>query len=211
MASPAAKPKYDPFIQCRQRYAAVLREAFHQEPFLSVTDWAVENRYLTGAESGRYNPDRCPYQRAIQDCFNDPEVREVTWQSAERVGKSTVGANILGYVIDREPTDVLWVMPSREAMADFLKDELEPMIRANPSLEKKIGLGGQPRQLGRTNNTRLKSFVGGTATFVGGASAAPLAFRTVKIVILDEVDKNRVDLRQKLCSLDNAKALLKSS
>ena len=113
MASLAAKPKYDPFIQCRQRYAAVLRDAFHQEPFLSVTDWAVENRYLTGAESGRYNPDRCPYQRAIQDCFNDPEVREVTWQSAERVGKSTVGANILGYVIDREPTDVLWVMPSR--------------------------------------------------------------------------------------------------
>jgi len=102
-----------------------------------------------------------------------------------------VGANILGYVIDREPTDVLWVMPSREAMADFLKDELEPMIRANPRLEKKIGLGRQPRQLDRTNNTRRKSFAGGTATFVGGASAAPLAFRTVKIVILDEVDKLR--------------------
>src|SRR6516162_8923384 len=191
MASPAAKPKYDPFIQCRQRYAAVLRDAFHQEPFLSVTDWAAENRYLTGAESGRYNPDRCPYQRAIQDCFNDPEVREVTWQSAERVGKSTVGANILGYVIDREPTDVLWVMPSREAMADFLKDEIEPMIRANPSLEKKIGLGKQPRQLGRTNNTRRKSFLGGTATFVGGASASPLAFRTVRVIILDEIDKLR--------------------
>ena len=76
-------------------------------------------------------------------------------------------------------------------MADFLKDEIEPMIRANPSLEKKIGLGRQPRQLGRTNNTRRKSFAGGTATFVGGASAAPLAFRTVKIVILDEVDKLR--------------------
>ena len=86
---------------------------------------------------------------------------------------------------------MLWVMPSRGAMADFLKDELEPMIRANPSLEKKIGLGRQPRQLGRTNNTRRKSLAGGTATFVGGASAAPLAFRTVKIFILDEVDKLR--------------------
>ena len=170
---------------------AAVREGFHQTPFLSVTDWTAQNRFLTGAESGRYNPIRCPYQRAIQDAFNDLEVREITWQSAERCGKSTVGANILGYVIDREPTDILWVMPSREAMADFLKDELEPMIRANPSLEKKIGLGRQPRQLGRTNNTRRKSFAGGTATFVGGASAAPLAFRTVKIVILDEVDKLR--------------------
>jgi phage terminase large subunit GpA-like protein len=116
----------------------------------------------------------------------------IRWQSAERVGKSTVGANILGYVIDREPCDLLWVMPSREAMADFLKDEIEPMIRANPSLEKKIGLGRQPRQLGRTNNTRRKSFQGGTATFVGGASASPLAFRTVRVVVLDEIDKLRI-------------------
>jgi phage terminase large subunit GpA-like protein len=164
----------------------------HQEPFLSVTDWAAQNRFLTGAESGRYNPLRCPYQRVVQDAFNDPEVREITWQSAERCGKSTVGANILGYVIDREPTDLLWVMPRRESMSDFLKDELEPMIRANPSLEKKIGLGRQPRALGRTNNTRRKSFVGGTATFVGGASASPLAFRTVQIIVLDEIDKLRV-------------------
>jgi phage terminase large subunit GpA-like protein len=34
--------------------------------------------------------------------------------------------------------------------------------------------------------------LGGTATFVGGASASPLAFRTVWIVILDEIDKLRV-------------------
>jgi phage terminase large subunit GpA-like protein len=171
---------------------AAVREAFHQEPYLSVTDWAAQHRVLTGAESGRYNPLRCPYQRAIQDCFADPEVREITWQSAERVGKSTVGANVLGYIIDRAPTDLLWVMPSREGMADLLKDELEPMIRANPVLANKIGLGKQPRQLGKTNNTRRKSFAGGTLTFVGGASASPLAFRTVQCIILDEVDKLRV-------------------
>jgi phage terminase large subunit GpA-like protein len=128
MAIPALKPKHEAL--CAQRYAAVLAEAFHQQPFLSVTDWASENRHLTGAESGRYNSLRCPYQRAIQDAFNDPEVREITWQSAERVGKSTVGANVLGYIIDRELTDLLWMMPSRESMSDFLKDEIEPMIRA---------------------------------------------------------------------------------
>jgi phage terminase large subunit GpA-like protein len=116
-------------------------------------------------------------------------VREITWQSAERVGKSTVGANVLGYILDLEPCDLLWVMPSREAMSDFLKDEIEPMIRANPTLERKIGLGRQRRVLGRTNNIRRKSFPGGTATFVGGASASPLAFRTVRVVVLDEIDK----------------------
>ena len=169
-----------------QLFAAV-REGFHQEPFLSVTDWAAQNRFLTGAESGRYNPNRCPYQRAIQDCFNDPEIREITWQAGERVGKSTVASNCLGYLIDREPANVLWVMPSREGVADFLKDELEPMLRDSPALYRKVSAGRT--STGRTNNIRRKTFLGGVATFVGGGSAAPLAFRTVRVVILDEIDK----------------------
>ena len=166
---------------------AAIRQGFHQEPFLSVTDWAAANRFLTGADSGRYDPRRCPYQRTIQDCFNDPEVREVTWQAAERIGKSTVGSNILGYLIDRAPASCLWVMPSREGVADFLKDEIEPMLRDSPVLYRKVSAGRT--STGRTNNIRRKTFLGGVATFVGGGSASPLAFRTVKVVFLDEVDK----------------------
>jgi phage terminase large subunit GpA-like protein len=110
--------------------------------------------------------------------------------SAERVGKSTVGANILGYIIDREPCGILWVLPSRESVSDYLKDEVEPMIRASPSLWSKVSAGRT--STGRTNNIRRKTFSGGVATFVGGGSASPLAFRTVRIVILDEIDKFKV-------------------
>jgi phage terminase large subunit GpA-like protein len=170
-----------------RRLFAAVREAFHQEPFLSVTDWAAEHRFLTGAEAGRYDPRRCPYQRAIQDAFNDPEVREISWQAGERVGKSTVGANVLGYIIDRSPCNCLWVMPSREAVQDFLKDEVEVMLRESPTLEKKVSTGRT--STGRTNNIRRKTFLGGVATFVGGGSASPLAFRTVKTIFLDEIDK----------------------
>jgi phage terminase large subunit GpA-like protein len=171
----------------QSRLFEAVRAGFHQEPFLSVTDWASRNRYLTGAESGRYNPGRCRYQTEIQDAFNDPEVREITWQSAERVGKSTVGANVLGYIIDREPCGLLWVMPSREAVSDYLKDEVEPMIRSSPVLWRKVTAGRTSQ--GKTNNIRRKTFLGGVCTFVGGGSASPLAFRTVRVVILDEIDK----------------------
>jgi hypothetical protein len=71
-------------IEFESRLLSAIQEGFHQEPFLSVTDWAAQHRFLTGAESGRYNPSRCPYQQAIQDRYNDPEVREITWMSAER-------------------------------------------------------------------------------------------------------------------------------
>jgi phage terminase large subunit GpA-like protein len=172
------------------RLFGAVREGFHHEPFLSVTEWASQHRYLTGSEAGRYNPLRCPYQAAIQDAFNDPEVREVSWMAAERVGKSTVGGNILGFVIAREPCGVLWVMPSRESVSDYLKDEIEPMLRASPLLFGKVSSGRT--SLGKTNNARRKTFPGGSVTFVGGGSANPLAFRTVKIVILDEIDKFKV-------------------
>jgi phage terminase large subunit GpA-like protein len=154
-----------------------------------VTAWAEANRYLseTGTEFGRYRASRCPYQAAIQDSFADPEVREITWMAAERLGKSTVASNVLGYIIDRAPCSVLWVLPSREAMADFLKDELEPMFAASPVLKAKIAAGRVGK--GRTNNIRRKTFQGGVATFVGGGSSGPLAFRTVRTVVLDELDK----------------------
>ena len=170
-----------------RRLLAAVYDGFHQPAFISVTDWAAQNRLLTGAEAGHYDPGRCAYQRAIQDAYNDSEVREVTWMSAERVGKSTVGANVLAFIIACEPTNVLWVMPSREGVADFLKDELEPMFRSSPALWKKVSAGRT--STGRTNNIRRKTFLGGTATFVGGGSASPLAFRTVRVVFLDEVDK----------------------
>lgn len=173
------------------RIAATLREKFKVEPFQSVTDWAAENRYLsqTGAEFGRYRPDRCPYQRAIQDAFNDPEVREVTWQAAERLGKSTVGANVLGFIIDKAPCSVLWCMPSRESVGDFLKDELEPIFAASPRLKAKMKAGAVGT--GRTNSIRRKTFQNGVVSFVGGGSSTAVSFRTVKVVVLDELDKLR--------------------
>jgi phage terminase large subunit GpA-like protein len=182
-----AKVRERTLAEFDQRLLAAIHEGFDQPAFVTVTDWASQHRFLTGAESGRYNPNRCPYQRAIQDCFNDPEIREITWQAGERVGKSTVASNCLGYLIDREPANVLWVMPSREGVADFLKDELEPMLRDSPALYRKVSAGRT--STGRTNNIRRKTFLGGVATFVGGGSAAPLAFRTVRVVILDEIDK----------------------
>ena len=170
---------------------AIVRDVFCRERPETVTQWAESNRILaeSGAESGRYRASRCPYQRAIMDAFNDPEVREISWMAGERLGKSTVAANVLGFTIDRAPCSVLWVMPSREAMADFLKDELEPMIAASPRLKAKVAAGQTSK--GRTNNIRRKTFAGGVCTFVGGGSATAVAFHTVRVVVLDELDKLR--------------------
>ena len=182
-----AEIRQSALAEFNRRLLEATRIGFHVEPFLSVTDWASQHRYLAGSEAGLYNPRRCAYQMEIQNAYNDPEVREVSVMSAERIGKSTIGANVLGYIIDREPCGVLWVMPSREAVSDYLKDEVEPMIRSSPVLWRKVTAGRTSQ--GKTNNIRRKTFLGGVCTFVGGGSASPLASRTVRVAILDETDK----------------------
>jgi phage terminase large subunit GpA-like protein len=150
------------------------------------------NRFLpeTSNEAGRWHAGRLSYQVGIQDCFADPRVRELTVCGAERTGKTTIASNCVGYAIDRKPGSILWVMPSREAMADLLSDEIAPMIEASVVLRSKVGVGSH--HIGKTNNVRRKSFVGGTLTCVGGGSSGQVAFRSAKFVILDEVDKLKI-------------------
>jgi phage terminase large subunit GpA-like protein len=153
-----------------------------------VTEWAETNRNLpqTASEPGRYRASRCPYQAGIQDAVNDPLVRQITVVAAERVGKSTIAANILGYLIDRRPCGVLWVMPNQMAMTDFVRDEIEPMVEGSVRLRKKVGAGTYHEG---GNSVRRKSFEGGFVTFVGGGSPTNIAFRTVKVAVIDETDK----------------------
>src|ERR1700737_1013989 len=82
----------------------VIREKLEVLPYLSVSDWAAEHRYLpeTSNEAGRWHPGRLPYQCGIMDVFADPRVREIPLCGAERIGKTTVASCILGYVIDRK-------------------------------------------------------------------------------------------------------------
>lgn len=169
------------------RMFAVARDGFTQLPYLSVSEWASQNRILQGSEAGKFNVDRCRYQTEIMDAFTDDEVREISWQAAERTGKSTVASNILGFCIDRNPCGILWVGASRESVGDFLKDEVEAMVRESIVLQRKMSAGRVGT--GKTSNIRRKTFAGGVATFVGAGSPAPLASKTCRVVILDEIDK----------------------
>jgi phage terminase large subunit GpA-like protein len=75
-------------------------------------------------------------------------------------------------------------------MQDLLADEIAPMIEASVVLRSKVGVGSH--RVGKTNNVRRKSFVGGTLTCVGGGSSGQVAFRSAKYVVLDEVDKLKI-------------------
>lgn len=158
-------------------------------PVLTVSQWADEYRRLSpeaSAEPGRWNTDRAPYQRAIMDAVNDARCEDIIIMSSAQVGKTELILNIIGYYIDYDPSPILALQPTLEMAQTFSKDRLAPMLRDTPALKGKVK-DARSRDLG--NTILHKTFPGGHITMVGANSAAGLASRPIKVVLMDEVDR----------------------
>lgn len=81
---------------------------------------------------------------------------------------------------------MLVVQPTIEMGQTFSKDRLAPMIRDTPALTDKVW-DVKSRTSG--NTILHKAFPGGHVTIAGANSAASLASRPVRIVLMDEIDR----------------------
>jgi phage terminase large subunit GpA-like protein len=125
-------------------------------------------------------------QRGIMDAVSSPAVEQVVVMSSVQVGKTEVINNTVGYYIDQDPAPMLLIQPTLEIGKAWSKDRLAPMVRDTPRLRGKIE---DPRSRDSGNTIFHKVFPGGHITIAGANSAASLASRPVRIVLLDEVDR----------------------
>lgn len=158
-------------------------------PKLTVSQWADNYRVLSreaSAEPGRWRTERAPYMRDIMDAVNDANIEEIIIMSSAQVGKTELLLNIIGFYIDYDPSPILCMQPNLELAQTFSKDRLAPMIRDTPALRGKV----KDARTRDSGNTILhKVFPGGHITMVGANSAAGLASRPIKIVLMDEIDR----------------------
>src|SRR3989338_5204196 len=81
--------------------------AFDPPPRQTVSEWADENRRLSSeasAEAGEWRTDRAPYQRAIMDALTpNSRFERVVVMAASQTGKTELGLNFCGYIVDRDP------------------------------------------------------------------------------------------------------------
>ncbi len=158
-------------------------------PKLTVSQWADNYRRLSqeaSAEPGRWNTERAPYQREILDAINDGRCEEIIIMSSAQVGKTEIILNIIGYYIAYDPSPILCLQPTLEMAQTFSKDRLAPMLRDTPVLRGKVK---DVRSRDSGNTILHKVFPGGHITMVGANSAAGLASRPIKIVLMDEIDR----------------------
>lgn len=137
------------------------------------------------AEPGRWKTDRAPFQRGIMDALHGGAKQVVVMKSAQ-VGWTEILLNAIGYFIHQDPAPILCVQPTLEMGHAFSKDRLAPMLRDTNVLTGVVSEAGSKKG----DNTLLhKRFPGGHLTISGANSAAGLASRPVRAVLLDEVDR----------------------
>ncbi len=157
-------------------------------PTLTVSQWADKYAILpagTSAEPGPWRTDRAPYQREMMDVVNDPTIETVIFQIASQLGKTASEINTIFSFVHNDPSPILLVMPTEKDAEDFSKENLAPAIRDTPALRT---LFADPKTRNSGNTNLNKSFPGGYLALAGANAPRGLARRSVRILIMDEID-----------------------
>lgn len=170
--------------------SAALARAIRPRRRLTVSEWADAHRILPGkgaSEKGPWRTSRTPYLREIMDALSDSSVvQRVVLKTSTQVGKTEVGLNWMGYIMDHAPGPMLAVVPTLEMRKRWVRQRLEPMLQETPAL---AAIFDSRRQRDGSNAEDMKDFPGGVAILSGANSPASLASMPVKYVLCDEVDR----------------------
>lgn len=157
---------------------------------LAVSQWADAHRMLTSkgsSEPGQWRTARTPYLREPMDCLSERSpVQEVVLMFATQRGKTEVGLNWIGYVMDHSPAPMLVVVPTLEVRKRWVRQRLDPMLTETPALAQ-LRAARAMRDAGNAED--IKDFPGGMLVIGGANSPASLASMPIKFVLCDEVDR----------------------
>jgi phage terminase large subunit GpA-like protein len=185
----------DDFPRASALVASLWSEFFKPPANQTVSQWADQNRMLSGkasSEPGPWRTDRTPYLRQIMDDLSARStVQEVVVMFGAQLGKSESGNNWLGYIIDNEPGPVMCVQPTTDMAKRFSRQRILPMLEETPVLRKKVR---ENRSRDDANTTLMKDFAGGVLVISGANSAASLRSMPVRYLFLDEIDAYPLDV-----------------
>lgn len=162
---------------------------------LPVSEWADTHRELSGkqaGERGRWRTSRTPFLREIMDCLSvTSRVNDIVVMKSSQVGVTEATVNFLGYVMDHAPAPVMVMMPTLESRDAWKVQKLNPLLQETPVI--KTLLGGI-RSRDAANRQDLIDFPGGVLFLAGGNSANSYAQRSVRYLILDDLDRFPVEI-----------------
>lgn len=167
-----------------EEYILTALKALKPPQKLSVSEWAKKFRVLdakTSAEPGKWRNTRTPYLVGIMDAFNDYHVEEIIFVKPTQVGGTEAMLNMLGYIIDQDPSPVLYVNPSDDLAKFTVTNRIIPMIERCSTLQKSFLESDSKKSELQFHSMYISS--------CGSNSPSALAAKPIRYLLMDEVDK----------------------
>lgn len=151
---------------------------------ITVSEWAEKYRQLdakTTARPGPWRNSSTPYLKGLMDEFNNYETEEIVFVKPTQVGGTEAILNMIGFVIDEDPSPAMVVYPTDELAKSISKNRIEPMLLNSPTLKEKY----------HENDSSVLEiqFDDMYLSLVGSNSPSGLASKPIKYLFLDETDK----------------------
>lgn len=165
------------------------REALAPARRVTCDLWADENVELTSdtsAEPGPWRTSRFPFMREVlQNLSPTNPAIDICMAKGVQVSATACGIVAMLTFADTDPCPTMYVMPTLGLAEDFSKDKLQPMINTVGALRDKFK---DPRTRDSGNTILGKRYPGGFIVLAGANAAASLRSRSIRLLILDEID-----------------------
>ena len=175
--------------------ALALAAVFTPPAPLVPSAWAKENFVVPdGPRAGKkWDDSLTPYVGPFLDTLtpDTPHNRAVMRKSAQ-TGLSVGGLAWVAGLIDRAPARMAYVLPTIDALHEFNREKLTPVLEQTPAMVEKVK--AQIKRSGSGSTARSKRFAGGSLILINANSAADLRMKTLKYAVADEVDEWPRDL-----------------
>lgn len=156
---------------------------------MGVVDAAEEHMKVNA--NGRWASfDRMvtPYMIEPANMLTSRRYREAILAGPARTGKTVVLLQGAAHVITCDPGRVQIVHMTEKTGADWVEDELQPMIDESPDIAARKGKGRSD------NNIMSKRFVGGAKILIGPPTKAFLSNKTTRLVMLTDIDRMSLNI-----------------
>lgn len=175
--------------------ASALADGIRPDRRVGIIEWSKENIVVAdGPKAGSpWDPDESPYIAPIlEELAPESPNNLVVVRKSAQTGYTTAGICWLGYIIDVTPAASMFVSATINAVQDFNREKLQPVIDASEALVKRVSV--QKTRSGNSSTKVNKRFPGGSLTLTGANSTADLRGGTKKYIVCDEIDEWDEDL-----------------
>lgn len=178
------------FISPQTLYDERVAQAWMPPPNLTIREWAETNLVLPyGSQPGLYSSDFAAYQKGILDAISDPTIEKITIMAGSQTGKSLISLIVIGYFIDCDPSNIIYIRESKDKAQEYANQELSA-LHTIPKLKDYLSDDRERNRGKGKSRTKLKKyFPGGYLILTGSESAASLAGLSCRVVICDEISK----------------------